>query len=86
MLINQYAELTKNGRNGKSAHLNTILLMTATLFIYFFCIFYLIDLTTGGSITNLLSNSALSGKAMGQLFAAMSGAIIYIVVIFCRDR
>lgn len=80
ILCNQYHEITKKGKDGKSALLNTHLLITALITIYILVILYFIDIFTAHTLQDKIHAGAWDGSTLGKIFGLLCGGLIYLLL------
>jgi len=78
LLCNQYAEITKNGRDGRKAQLNTLMLLTVMFTLWVVIMMLLYDYIHPGFLRENVIVEGLSGKAIGRLLGCIVGVIIFI--------
>lgn len=80
LLCNQYAEISKRGRDARKAQLNTLVLsiVLITLLIITAGIFY--DKLNPGFLNKYLGGFGMRGKDIGRFLAAMIGIVIFFLL------
>lgn len=86
ILCNQYHEITKKDKDGKSALLNTHLLLTAVITIYILVILYFIDIFTAHSLQNNIHAGEVDGSTLGKIFGLLCGGLIYLLLKSVKGR